>query len=39
MIAHRLNTLRYCNIVLVLDAGRLVEIRHPEPEFPQLTAS
>jgi ATP-binding cassette subfamily B protein len=28
MIAHRLNTLRSCNMILVLDQGELVEIRH-----------
>jgi ATP-binding cassette, subfamily B, bacterial len=27
MIAHRLNTLRCCNIILVLEKGRLVEVR------------
>jgi ABC-type multidrug transport system fused ATPase/permease subunit len=27
MIAHHLNTLRYCNIILVLEQGRLVEVR------------
>lgn len=29
MIAHRLNTLRSCNIILVLDRGELVEVRQP----------
>jgi ATP-binding cassette subfamily B protein len=39
MIAHRLNTLRYCNIVLVLEDGRLVEVRHPGPELSQAAVS
>lgn len=30
MIAHRLNTLRSCNVILVLESGRLIEVRHPE---------
>jgi len=32
MIAHRLNTLKSCDMVLVLDEGRLVEVRKCEPE-------
>lgn len=28
MIAHRLNTLRTCNLILVLDQGELVGIRN-----------
>jgi len=32
MIAHRLNTLKNCDMVLVLDQGELVEIRSNEPE-------
>jgi ATP-binding cassette subfamily B protein len=32
MIAHRLNTLKSCDLVLVLDQGRLVEVRKCEPE-------
>ena len=27
MIAHHLNTLRYCNMILVLEQGRLVEVK------------
>ncbi len=30
MIAHRLNTLRHCNIILVFEKGRLTEIRRPD---------
>lgn len=33
MIAHHLNTLRYCNMTLVLEHGGLVEIRHSRPEL------
>jgi ATP-binding cassette subfamily B protein len=32
MIAHRLNTLKSCDMILVLDQGKLVEIRSSEPE-------
>lgn len=32
MIAHRLSTLKSCDIVLVLDQGRLVEVRECAPE-------
>jgi len=32
MIAHRLSTLKSCDVVLVLDQGRLVEIRECVPE-------
>jgi len=32
MIAHRLSTLKSCDLVLVLDQGRLVEIRECVPE-------
>lgn len=32
MIAHRLNTLRSCDMILVLDQGELVEIRQSVPE-------
>jgi ABC-type multidrug transport system fused ATPase/permease subunit len=32
MIAHRLNTLKSCDMVLVLDEGRLIEVRKCEPE-------
>ena len=28
MIAHRLSTLRSCDVILVLDEGRLAEVRH-----------
>jgi ATP-binding cassette, subfamily B, bacterial len=27
MITHRFNTLRYCNIILVFEEGKLVEVR------------
>ena len=30
MIAHRLNTLRSCDTILVLDQGRLIEVQHPK---------
>jgi len=32
MIAHRVSTLKSCDMVLVLDQGRLLEIREPAPE-------
>jgi ATP-binding cassette subfamily B protein len=32
MIAHRVQTLRQCDVVLVLDRGRLTEVRHEETE-------
>ena len=32
MIAHRLSTLKSCDLVLVLDCGRLVEIKQCAPE-------
>jgi ATP-binding cassette, subfamily B, bacterial len=32
MIAHRLNTLKSCDVILVLEDGRLVEVRQPTPE-------
>jgi ATP-binding cassette subfamily B protein len=32
MIAHRLHTLKNCNIILVLEHGRLVEVRKGLPE-------
>ncbi len=35
MIAHRLNTLRCCNIILVLERGRLVELRQSIAEVSQ----
>lgn len=35
MIAHRLNTLRSCNIILVLDHGDLIEVRHSVTELFQ----
>lgn len=38
MIAHHLNTLRYCNMTLVLEQGRLVEIRPSRPELSQAAA-
>jgi ATP-binding cassette subfamily B protein len=33
MIAHRLNTLKSCDIILVLNEGELVEVRQTVPEF------
>jgi ATP-binding cassette subfamily B protein len=33
MIAHRMSTLKTCDMVLVLDHGRLTEIREATPEF------
>jgi len=32
MIAHRLNTLKSCDLILVLDQGRLVEVNWCRPE-------
>ncbi len=32
MIAHRLNTLKSCDLILVLDQGRLVDVRSSTPE-------
>jgi ATP-binding cassette subfamily B protein len=32
MIAHRLNTLKSCDMILVLEQGRLVEVRTSSPE-------
>jgi ATP-binding cassette, subfamily B, bacterial len=37
MIAHRLNTLNNCDLILVLEQGRLVEVRESVPEA--MTAS
>jgi len=39
MIAHRLSTLKSCDMVLVLDQGRLVEIKQCAPETWAETAS
>ena len=33
MIAHRLNTLRSCNLILAFDQGELVEIRKPADDL------
>jgi len=33
MIAHRLHTLKTCDMILVLEQGRLVEVRNTLPEF------
>ena len=32
MIAHRLNTLKSCDMILVLDQGRLIEVKECTPE-------
>jgi ABC-type multidrug transport system fused ATPase/permease subunit len=32
MIAHRLNTLKNCDMILVLDQGRLAEVKECTPE-------
>jgi len=39
MIAHHLNTLRYCNLILVLEQGRLVEVRDSAPELSKAAVS
>jgi ATP-binding cassette subfamily B protein len=39
MIAHRLNTLKNCDLILVLDQGRLVEVRGNVPETLAATAA
>jgi len=38
MIAHRLNTLKSCDMILVLDQGRLVEVRQGAGETKDLLA-
>jgi ATP-binding cassette, subfamily B, bacterial len=38
MIAHRLNTLRCCNIILVLEQGRLVDVRQSIQELAMAAA-
>jgi ATP-binding cassette subfamily B protein len=38
MIAHRLNTLKSCDMILVLDQGRLMEVRENLPECLTATA-
>lgn len=38
MIAHRLNTLKSCDLVLVLEQGRLAEVRECTPELWSRTA-
>jgi ATP-binding cassette subfamily B protein len=38
MIAHRLNTLKSCDLILVLEHGRLVEVRKTVPEALPATA-
>ena len=35
MIAHRLNTLRSCNLILVLEQGRLLDVCQSVSELPQ----
>lgn len=39
MIAHHLNTLRYCNLILVLEQGRLVEVRDSAAELSEAAVS
>jgi ATP-binding cassette, subfamily B, bacterial len=39
MIAHRLSTLKNCDMILVLEKGELVEIRHTVPEVLSLAAT
>jgi ATP-binding cassette subfamily B protein len=39
MIAHHLNTLRYCNMILVLEQGRLVEVKDSAAELSQAAVS
>ena len=39
MIAHRLNTLKTCDVILVLDQGRLVEVRQGMAETAGLLAN
>jgi ATP-binding cassette subfamily B protein len=39
MIAHHLSTLRYCNMILVLEQGRLVEVRDSAAELSQAAVS
>lgn len=38
MIAHRLNTLKSCDLILVLEQGRLVEVRQCTPDIWSRTA-
>ena len=38
MIAHRLNTLKNCDLILVLERGELVEVRETVPEVLAVTA-
>ncbi|MFL6305424.1 MAG: ABC transporter ATP-binding protein [Candidatus Sulfotelmatobacter sp.] len=39
MIAHHLNTLRYCNMILVLEQGRLVEVKDSAAELSEAAVS
>lgn len=39
MIAHHLDTLRFCNMILVLEQGRLVEIRQSAAELSRAAVS
>jgi ATP-binding cassette, subfamily B, bacterial len=39
MIAHRLNTLKNCDIILTLERGRLVEVKECVPEHWTVSAS
>ena len=39
MIAHHLDTLRFCNMILVLEQGRLAEIRQSAAELSRAAVS
>jgi ABC-type multidrug transport system fused ATPase/permease subunit len=39
MIAHHLNTLRHCNMILVLEQGRLVDVKDSAAELSQAAVS
>jgi ATP-binding cassette, subfamily B, bacterial len=39
MIAHHLNTLRYCNTILVLEQGRLLEVKDSAAELSEAAVS
>jgi ABC-type multidrug transport system fused ATPase/permease subunit len=39
MIAHHLSTLRYCNMILVLEQGRLAEVKDSAAELSEAAVS